>query len=287
MIQDYECKPEDADQGMLEVIKLNSLPVPDIYLEKEQMIRFAMLERETGGKPFCTIPPDHTLEAEALGGKVRYGNEVAGPRAEVPVCQSLDELMEYSGLDTSKGRIREALDACRDLRKNGQEVLFQMSGPLTIWNTLIDVKHVLKGMRKSPEQLEVLLKNVEEDMLRLLVEVKKSGVRLVSYADSAGGLQILGPKSMEWMTRIFTISFLRRAEEIMGQEMAMILCPKTGLALIGTELAVHGEILVPGVMTYQEACVQAVGKASFISQVCINRRNTVIKSGKLMTIELI
>lgn len=287
MIQDYECRPEDADQGMLEVIKLNSLPVPDIYLEKEQMIRFSLLERETGGKPFCTIPPDHTLEAEALGGKIRYGNEVAGPRAEVPVCQSLDELMEYSGLDTSKRRIREVLNACRDLRENGQEVLFQMSGPLTIWNTLIDIKHVLKGIRKSPEQMEVLLKNVEEDLLLLLAEVKKSGVRLVSYADSAGGLQILGPKSMEWMTRVFTISFLRKAEEIMGQEMAMILCPKTALALTGTELAVRGELSIPGEMTYQEACIQAVGKAEFISQMCVNRRNAVIKNGKLMTIELI
>lgn len=287
MIQDYECRPEDADQGMLEVIKENKLSVPEIYLQKEQIIRFALLEKEAGRKPYCTIPPDHTLEAEALGGKVKYGNEVAGPRAEKPVCQSLDELMKHSGLDTSKGRIRETLDACRELRENGQEILFQMSGPLTIWNTLIDVKHVLKGIRKSPEQIEVLLRNVENDMLRLLHEVKKSGVRLVSYADSAGGLQILGPKSMEWMTRNFTISFLKQAENIMGQDMAMILCPKTAFALTGTELAVRGQVPVPEEMTYQKACIQAVGKVSFISQVCVNRSNTVIKNGKLMTIELI
>ena len=65
-------------------------------------------------------------------------------------------------------------------------MLFQMSGPLTIWNTLIDVKHILKGIRKIPDQMEEIFGMIETEMLRLLVEVKKAGVRLVSYADSAG-----------------------------------------------------------------------------------------------------
>lgn len=144
MIQDYECRPEDSDHGMLEVIRTYQLPVPEIYVKMEEILRFAKLEKEQNRKPFCTIPFDHTLEAGAMGGNVRYGNETAGPRAEKPICQSLEELKAISGMDFDSGRMKETLDVCRELRKQGEEVLFQMSGPLTIWNTLIDVKHILK-----------------------------------------------------------------------------------------------------------------------------------------------
>ena len=286
MIQDYECRPEDSDHGMLEVIRTYQLPVPEIYVKMEEILRFAKLEKEQNRKPFCTIPFDHTLEAGAMGGNVRYGNETAGPRAEKPICQSLEELKAISGIDFDSGRMKETLDVCRELRKQGEEVLFQMSGPLTIWNTLIDVKHILKGIRKTPDQMEELFRMIETEMLRLLVEVKQAGVRLVSYADSAGSVRILGPKSMEWMTRTFTAPFLKKAADILGDDMAMILCPKTAFALIGTDLGKRGECPLPGEMTYQEACVCSIGKAKFPSQMCINRCGTKITNGKLMTIGL-
>lgn len=286
MIQDYECRPEDSDQGALETIRRYQLPVPEIYLEQEQIVRFAMLEKEMSEKPFCTIPFDHTLEAQAMGGHIRYGNELAGPRAEKAVCERLEELKEILHMDFSRGRMKETLSACRYLREQGEEVLFQLSGPMTIWNTLIDLKHVLKGIRKKPDQMENLLQDLEEELLRLLTEVKKTGVRLISYADSAGGLMILGPKSMEWITNLFTYPFLRRAQDIMGKDMSMILCPKTAFALIGTELAKRVEIEIPGEMTYQEACIYAVGKESFPAQMCINRSQAVIKNRKLMTLQL-
>ena len=60
MIQDYECRPEDSDHGMLEVIRTYQLPVPEIYVKMEEILRFAKLEKEQNRKPFCTIPFDHT-----------------------------------------------------------------------------------------------------------------------------------------------------------------------------------------------------------------------------------
>ena len=47
MIQDYECRPEDSDHGMLEVIRTYQLPVPEIYVKMEEILRFAKLEKET------------------------------------------------------------------------------------------------------------------------------------------------------------------------------------------------------------------------------------------------
>ena len=138
------------------------------------MIKAAVLEREKRKKPFCTLPFDHTLEAENMGGNIRYGNEKAGPRAAAPVCSSLEELSFLSRMDPESGRMAETLAACRMLREQGEEVVFQMSGPYTIWNTLIELKQVFKAARKTPEQVEALFQKLEEDLLGLLLEVKKN-----------------------------------------------------------------------------------------------------------------
>ena len=173
MIQDYMCRPEASDQGIAGLIREYDLPVPEIYKKREQMIKAAVLEREKQKKPFCTLPFDHTLEAENMGGSIRYGNEKAGPRAAAPVCSSLEELSFLSRMDPESGRMAETLAACRILREQGEEVVFQMSGPYTIWNTLIELKQVFKAARKTPEQVEALFQKLEEDLLGLLLEVKK------------------------------------------------------------------------------------------------------------------
>lgn len=286
MIRDYACRPEASDQGIAGLIREYDLPVPEIYKKREQMIKAAVLEREKRKKPFCTLPFDHTLEAENMGGSIRYGNEKAGPRAAAPVCSSLEELSFLSRMDPESGRMAETLAACRMLREQGEEVVFQMSGPYTIWNTLIELKQVFKAARKTPEQVEALFQKLEEDLLGLLLEVKKNGVRMVSYADSAGGLSILGPRMLEWTTDVFTAPFLRKAEHILGQEMVMILCPKTACALEDTGSAVREEIALPEEMTYQKACIYAAGKARFPAQMCINGGRSVLKSKTLQVIRL-
>lgn len=52
MIQDYECRPEDSDHGMLEVIRTYQLPVPEIYVKMEEILRFAKLEKNRTGNRF-------------------------------------------------------------------------------------------------------------------------------------------------------------------------------------------------------------------------------------------
>lgn len=286
MIQDYACRPEAADQGITDLIREYDLSVPEIYREKEQMMEAARLERGKRKRPFCTLPFDHTLEAQAMGGNIRYGNETAGPRADSPVCGSLEELFSLPRMDLESGRMAETLAACRMLREQGEEVVFQMSGPYTIWNTLIELKQVFKAARKTPEQVEELFHKLEKELLDLLLEVKKSGVRIVSYADSAGGLSILGPRMLEWTTEAFTAPFLRKASGILGQEMVMVLCPKTAYALEGTGSAVREKLALPEEMTYQEACIYAAGKARFPAQMCINSGGSVLKSKTLQVIKL-
>lgn len=286
MIQDFLCMPGNAEEKLRELIREEQLPIPEIYTESREIMRFSLLEKEKNKKEYCTIPFDHTLEAQAMGGRIRYGNEIAGPRAEQYICQELEEILELPDIDFGKGRLNEVMKACRGLKKNGYEILFQISGPYTVLNTLIDLKKVLKGMRKQPDLILKIFEKLNSTLLCLIEEARQSGVELFSYADSAGGLNILGPRWLEWSTEQFTYKFLKEAARRMGQEALVILCPKTALALRGMGLARIEEEHVPKEVSYGKACILMKEKAQFIGQTCINQSRTVLKDGKIQILVL-
>lgn len=285
LIRDFLCFSGGSEEVM-QLIRMKRLPIPDIYTECEWIVRFAMMERNRSGKPFCTVPFDHTLEAQAMGGRVRYGDGTAGPRACDYICQSLEEVEKLPGIDIENGRMRETLEAGRILRESGYEVLFQISGPFTIWNTLIDIKSIFKGIRKEPNRMEKLFGRMEEELLGLIGAVRRSGVRFFSYADSAGGMRILGPHMMEWATEYFTYGFLKKSEELLGKDGIMMLCPQTAYALKDMGYAQTEEITLPETMSYGNACLFLSGRAKFVGQICINRQNQILEDRKIQTIAL-
>lgn len=284
MIQDFPCGSSDGSAEVMELIRKEKLPIPQIYTEKDWITAFAKLEKEGMKKPFCTLPFDHTLEAEAMGGRIEYGNEVAGPRAKAYICQSIQELADLPNIHVKQGRVRETLEACQALRDEGHEVVFQISGPFTIWNTLMDLKYIGKAIRKEPDEIERLLNRTKEDLLYLMEEAMGYGVRLFSYADSVGTVSILGPKTAAKVTEVFTYDFLRRAEQMLENKGVMILCPKTTYALIGMEFARMKEMELPKVMTYAEGCLHLLGRAVFAGQMCMNQQNRLLAEKKIQTL---
>lgn len=285
--QDYVCTPQEAAGMETDLLKEAGLSVPEVYLERGSIRRFSEFERQRNEKPFCTLPFDHTLEAEALGGSIRYGDEKTGPRTKEYVYEGLDGLFSLPEMKLDEGRIGETIRAGAALREEGQEVLFQISGPFTILGGLVDLKYVFKGIRKNPEQTALVFGKIEEELLGLLRELKRNRIRLVSYADSAGTLNILGPSMLAWVTEHFTFDFLRKAEEIMAGEMLMLLCPKTAFALLGMGMADVKERELLEETTYAKACVRMCGQAAFVGQMCINRGSTVLKNRKIRTLRLL
>ena len=82
--------------------------------------------------------------------------------------------------------------------------MLEVSGPITILNVLIDIKQIFKGMRKDFEFMKSVFHKVGTQILSYIKEAKKYGVDFISYADSAGGVNILGPKMAEQMVEGFT-----------------------------------------------------------------------------------
>ena len=236
-IKDFNCTYDNSAGIRSEVTEGLGLTFPDAYTHCDTMVTLSKVLKEKDKAVICELPFCHTLEAEAMGGIINLGNEIAGPRAGGYVCTDVEEILNLPDMDFTKGRIQETLLACKKLREEGEHVVFEVAGPFTILNVLIDARYVFKGMRKKPEVMEKVFWKLGDQILKYMELVKEYGGDLISYADSSGGVNILGPKMMEAVTVNFTYPFLKKIEQLADDKTMILLCPKTTLALIGTEKA--------------------------------------------------
>ena len=262
-IKDFNCTYDNSAGINGEVTEGLGLTFPDAYLHADTMAKLSRALKE------------------------HYGNDKTGPRAKEYICTKPEELLELQPIDFSKGRIHEVLQACRMLREQGEHVVLQVSGPFTILNVLIDARYVFKAMRKQPEVMKEVFWKLGNEVLRFMEEAKKYGVDLISYADSSGGVNILGPKMAEQVVEDFTYEFLKQVEGLADEHTMILLCPKTTFALLGTG---HGKLkdhLTEAGIRYGEACIRMTGKAKFAGQMCIKNVGYELENGIFKELVLI
>ena len=285
-IKDFECTYDNASENNPDAAKKLGLAFPDAYLYADTMAALSKANKENADSAMCILPFCHTVEAEAMGGIITLGNETAGPRAREYVCEDVEELLRLPAIDLTKGRIREVLSACAQLREEGEHVVLEVAGPMTILNVLIDPKHVFKGMRKRPEIMAQVFEKLGSEVLRYVEEAKKCGVDMVSYADSAGSLSILGPKMAEQMVEMFTYGFVKKLEAMADEHTIILLCPKTTYALLGMDKAELREIPLSEAVTYGEGCVEVIGRAKMLGQQCVKNIGYILKQSTIKEVIL-
>lgn len=268
-IRDFKCTYQNSTGICPEATGGLDLKFPDAYLHAETMAQLAVHIRQTEQVKFCELPFCHTVEAEAMGGIVNLGDGRTGPRAKEYICTDPVRLLELPDIDYTSGRIAEVLKACRILKEQGETVVFMISGPFTILNVLIDPRYVFKGMRKKPEIMQQVFDKIRKELIRFTARIVEAGADIISYADSSGSLNIIGPNHMEWVTEYFTWPYLKEAEKLTRGRTQIALCPKTSFALTGLGLAEWKKIPVEGKVSYAEACLQAGNKGLFTGQMCL------------------
>lgn len=285
-IIDYKCRHTSSSGVEENLAKKSGLSFPEAHCHADDIVTLAKIMKNNQGDDFCAIPFCHTVEGEAMGAIVNLGDEKNGPRAKEYICQSLEEVLGLDAIDFSKGRIAEVIKAASALRSEGEEVVLLLSGPFTILNVLIDPTKVFKVFRKQPEIMEAVFNKLQKELINYVKAMHEVGVRVISYADSSGGLNILGPKFFEKTLELFTVDTLKTISEVIGEEGLVLLCPKTTLGLISSERAEWGFIEVNPEATYRKVCMSAIGKAQFIGETCLQNVNYAVRNGKLRTVLL-
>ena len=122
-IKDFHCTYDDSVGIDEELVEKLGLKIPDVYMYREMMVNLSRALKEKSGVPFCELPFCHTVEAEAMSGIIKYGDEKAGPRAKEYICTSVEQVLDLPEIDFSKGRVHEVLLACQELKSQGEYVV--------------------------------------------------------------------------------------------------------------------------------------------------------------------
>lgn len=286
-IIDYHCQHNSSSGVEETIIAESGLCFPEVHSNADDLVTLAKIVKEAQKDNFCGIPFCHTVEGEAMGASINLGDALHGPRAKEYICNTVEEFLALKEIDFSEGRIAEVIRAASLLRNQGEEVMLLLSGPFTILNVLIEPTKVFKVFRKNPDLMGKIFDKLQQQMLLYVKELKKAGVRVISYADSSGGLNILGPKFFEQTLDLFTVEFLKNMSDLLGSDGLIILCPKTTLGLISTHKAVWGFIDVEPNSHYRTACMSAIGNARFIGESCIKDVSYKARKNQIRTLNFL
>ena len=122
-IVDFKCTYDNSVGINEEVTKKLQLSFPDAYKHHNTMVLIAKELKRYDNASFCELPFCHTVEGEAMGGIINYGDEKIGPRAKEYICKDTKDLLNLNSIDFTKGRIAQVLKACSDLREEGVNIL--------------------------------------------------------------------------------------------------------------------------------------------------------------------
>lgn len=274
---DYKCKYAAYSGLSREDAEAKGLRLPDALCSAEQIARLA----GSG----AVLPFDPVLEAENLGASVTMDDSPLGPRKATDVITSIEQLSDLPRLDVNKGRLSETLAALKLINDGGGSATMEIHGPVTILNGLADIMMILVKWRKHPDIMADFFHKLAEDLSDLAAAVRRAGARVIYYTDSAGSLDILGPKYARQITEDFTVPFLKLADEKLDPDCVLHLCPKTSFLLAGCEQAQWKKLRLDRAMPYEEACLAACGRARVLGQRC--RKDTDLSVSVINYLELL
>ena len=284
----FKCADSGAEEIPLEVAEKYKLLFPEVHLNAKKMVMLSKAIKEYKKEQYCKLPFCTTVEAESLGGKVNLGDHKIGPR----ICQygfnSIDELDNISGADYTKNRIKEVLEAVEILSGEGEMVILNVQGPYSIAQSLIDPKLIFKAARKEKYRIEHFFNLIEDMVVSYIKEGIKRGVKVISYGDAGGTLDILGPKMYSELSGRYSYNVLKRVSADLHDEI-IHLCGVTSASLEKSGFIKSTLVEINEEMTYSEAIKKAAEENSSIKLVghnCIKRFNVKMKKNKIWIIEV-
>lgn len=285
-IRDYSCFNDNPTTINPDVKQSLNLHFPDAYKEAKSMTNISKYIRQKNETPYATLPFCYTVEGEAFGGNVNYGDENIGPRGANPIFKNLEEFLEIPDIDFSKGRIKEVLDAIEILKEDGEDVILKVSGPIAVLNILTEPKNIFKTMRRNPELMDKVYEKIHRNIKAYIKEGINRGADIISYGDSAVSVSILGDKMMVQYIDNFLVNFLKDLENTLEKKVPIHICPKLTYGLIDSGRAEFVDVSVDENLNYGEAFPEVLDEGILIGSRCINNIKSHMKSGKIEVIKI-
>ncbi|MBU5591493.1 methylcobamide--CoM methyltransferase [Clostridium sp. MSJ-4] len=250
--RDFKCVLDDKEEIPTGVMEEFKVKFPEVHFNEKEMVALSKAIKEANKEDFCILPFCMTLEAEALGAVINLGDEKMGPRVSAHTFTNFEDLKKLSVIDINKGRIAKVLSSVEILKSYGEQVILKVQGPFTIINSLIEPRIFYKAIRKNKEEVEKIMGVIEESIALFIEEGIKRGADIISYGDSAGTMDVLGPKMYKAYSGRYNYNVLKRVQDKINNSIIHI-CGITSSSLAKAEFIESKEVLVPKDITYSEA----------------------------------
>lgn len=254
-IRDYPCSYDPEKYTNTEgVFDDTNLDFPQVYKTAEGMIAVSKEIAHANGVDILTIPFCYTVELEAFGGDVNYGDEFVGPRPGHYVLDDPRDLVKIREPDLSKGRIGEVIRAVEMMKNDGHTVCVSTSGAVAIMSGMMDLVPVLKALRREKSYILEALDMFKSFELKYYKKLMDAGADIISMSELSMP-NILGPEIVETIVKYYLHPFFSEAQSMSDTSLHM--CPKSTYGIVDTGYGEFIDIDLPEEMGYGEALIEA------------------------------
>lgn len=285
---DFKCTSDNLEEIPEELTKNINIDFPKIHTKAEYIAFLSKELKKYKNDYFCRVPFCNTVEAEALGGKIKLGDSKTGPRVDKYAFNSIEEMQNIKGIDLKKGRINEVLKAIEMLKKDGEKIILSVEGPITIITSLVDSRVFYRELRKNKVAVDEFLMTIENSIVKYINEGVKRGADIISYGDPVGALNIVGPKVFKDVSGKAALNILKRIENNLDGSIVSF-CGQLSTALQKMDLVQAYPIKFEEDINYGEAIdyvLQNRKDVNIIGHNCIKRTPLKLKNSTLWSLEL-
>lgn len=209
--------------------------------------KMAMLSKFLRGyknNKYCTLPFCHTVEAEAFGAAVVFDRRVGNRISEYCISRT-SPTGNIKTINLSKGRISEVLNSIKILKDNGENVILYVTGPISVATSVFESQLFYKAIKKERDKINKMLAVIEDSIVEYMFEAIERGVDIISFADPAGTMDIVGPRVYAEITGKSVYNILKHIENKLTNTI-IHLCGKTSTSLEAVGLLKSERIEVDG-----------------------------------------
>ncbi|MBL4934397.1 methylcobamide--CoM methyltransferase [Clostridium sp. YIM B02515] len=285
----FKCTLDKFEEIPESVANQTGITFPEAHTKVDKISILAKTLKNHHKDSISRVPFCLTVEAEALGADIKLGDEKIGPRVGEYAYKSIEDLKNIKPIDFSTGRISEVLKAVEKLSSEGEEVALNIQGPFTIMSSLIDPVLFYKAVRKDRAAVEAFMEVICKSTVQYAEEGLKRGAKIISYGDSAGNIDILGPKMYKDFSGRYSYEVLKQIESKLGKAFVHI-CGVTSTSLNKSGFIKSTPIGIDKDMTYGDALkliTELRKDVKLIGYNCLKRTTLKMKKPVVWKIELI
>ena len=122
----FKCTGNEIESIPEEILEELNMSYEEINNDAASIVKLSLALKDYKKNKYCQLPFCHTVEAEAFGSRVNYDHKF-GNRIREYAIGDIDSIEDIKNIDLSRGRIAEVLKAISILKKNGENVILDVT----------------------------------------------------------------------------------------------------------------------------------------------------------------